>query len=281
MARENLFEKSWLDLVFQGRNRDYGAYALRSAYGNRLTRAVSVIYLVASVLVASIFTLTYVTGCMVQRSMNELAEAAQMNPIDIEIEKKKHIVAEGRQATAAAAPEPGSPMPEIVSNEQALSNIVEEVLEKGPQQVAIGDATIVNITPDTLLRNDPDAPIVKNKELLESEVLAAPMFPGGWSELPKWIDKNLGYPASCLEQKIGGVVEVSFYVDTDGTVKDATIKKSAHPELDQAVLQLIGKMPRWRPRVVDGKATRCSVTIPIEFNANDNLEINLEEDAEP
>lgn len=92
-----------------------------------------------------------------------------------------------------------------------------------------------------------------------------PTFPGGVTELMKYITKNLKYSKKAQDEGIHGRVIVSFIIDCDGSISGAKIVRGLNPECDNAVIQLINGMPRWIPGQLNGKNIRVTYTVPIKI----------------
>lgn len=92
-----------------------------------------------------------------------------------------------------------------------------------------------------------------------------PQYPGGATELMKWLTRNLRYPEAALRQKLQGKVVAYFYVEKDGSISGITIGKSLSAECDREALRVLRMMPRWQPGVQNGKPCRTKVCIPIVF----------------
>ena len=78
--------------------------------------------------------------------------------------------------------------------------------------------------------------------------------------------KQINYPPEARDQQIEGTVEVSYIVEKDGSMSNASIFKSAHPLLDQEVMRVIYDLQCCRPATINGKAVRCEVIFPIKFS---------------
>jgi TonB family protein len=102
----------------------------------------------------------------------------------------------------------------------------------------------------------------ENNEI--SEVL--PSFPGGTGALSAFFTSNMKYPVTAQEAGIQGRVIVRFKVNTDGSIKDATVVRSVSPELDAEALRIVGAMPKWNPGMQHGKPVYTYFTMPITFN---------------
>ncbi len=92
-----------------------------------------------------------------------------------------------------------------------------------------------------------------------------PQFPGGATELMKWLTKNLQYPKRAQMQKREGKVIAHFYVEKDGSITGLKIVQSLTWECDREALRVLGMMPKWQPGVQNGHPCRTKVSIPIVF----------------
>lgn len=110
--------------------------------------------------------------------------------------------------------------------------------------------------------------ISDNAPLVNPEV--HPMFPGGDSELMKYIRGHIVYPQLCLEIGVTGVVWVNVTVETDGSLSEITAAKEVKecPPLTQEALRLVKNMPRWIPGTYNGTTVRMGMRIPVRFVLN-------------
>lgn len=93
-----------------------------------------------------------------------------------------------------------------------------------------------------------------------------PEFEGGNEGLQRFIANNIVYPPEAKDQNITGRVFISFVVGLKGKVEDVKILKGAHPLLDQAALDVINKLPKFKsPGMYDGKVVRVQFNTPINF----------------
>ena len=112
-----------------------------------------------------------------------------------------------------------------------------------------------NISPDTIFR--------------VTEV--SPEFPGGMQALMDYLNANVNYPADCREAQIQGRVLVSFVVEKDGSIKNATVVKGVHPLLDAEARRVISAMPNWKPGMQHGTPANVEFTIPVNFRLNKSV----------
>lgn len=92
-----------------------------------------------------------------------------------------------------------------------------------------------------------------------------PEFPGGFSELSKFLAKSVKYPSEASKKGIQGKVYVTFIVTTDGSVKNAKVVRGADPMLDAEALRVVNSLPKWAPGKQGGKEVAVQFTLPINF----------------
>ena len=91
-------------------------------------------------------------------------------------------------------------------------------------------------------------------------------FPGGNTELMKYLRNNIQYPEESLQNNEYGRVFVSFQVAEDGSIQGVKVVRSAAPRLDAEAVRVVSEMPKWSPKMVDGKAVRSNCSLPIVFH---------------
>ena len=93
-----------------------------------------------------------------------------------------------------------------------------------------------------------------------------PRFNGGdANEFSRWVNNHLIYPEEAKEKKIQGRVTLQFTVETDGSVTDVTVLKSAHPSLDKEAVRVVSSSPKWKPGTQKGNPVRVTYTFPVIF----------------
>ena len=94
----------------------------------------------------------------------------------------------------------------------------------------------------------------------------SPEYPGGMTELLKYMKENLQYPEEAIEKGIEGRVICQFTVKTDGSIDNIVVLKSIHKLLDEEAIRLIKNMPKWKPgKNYKGEVQDCKYTIPFSF----------------
>lgn len=105
----------------------------------------------------------------------------------------------------------------------------------------------------------------------------APEFPGGITEMMRYLQNNIKYPLTCYQQGVQGRVIVNFVIDTDGTVVNAEVLKAIDPHLDKEALRVVNTMPKWKPGRQKGKTVRVRYTLPIHFRLTETTKVATEQ----
>lgn len=157
-------------------------------------------------------------------------------------------------------PPPPPPPPKVVEVITIVEDDVEIEEEFEFESTEADDETIIDAVPVIEADYGDEG---------ESEVFVIvedmPEFPGGDLALRKYISDNVDYPVIAAENGIQGKVYVTFVVDKDGSVSNATIARGVDPSLDKEALRVINSLPRWKPGKQRGKPVRVSFTVPINF----------------
>ena len=101
-----------------------------------------------------------------------------------------------------------------------------------------------------------------NEEKVYEVVEQMPSFPGGQEALMTYINNNIKYPDEVCGQ---GRVIVSFVVEKDGSITNATIRRSVDPAFDREALRVISSMPKWIPGKNNGRKVRVRFNVPVQF----------------
>lgn len=97
----------------------------------------------------------------------------------------------------------------------------------------------------------------------------APTYPGGAAAISRFIGTNLKYPKQARKDNVSGQVVAEFTIEKDGSISDINITTSLTPECDQAVIDVLNKMPKWTPGKKDGKDVRSLYVLPVTFKLDD------------
>lgn len=104
-----------------------------------------------------------------------------------------------------------------------------------------------------------------DEDIIVDHVEHMPEFPGGMTQLMKYLSSNIKYPSISQEVGSQGRVIVQFVVNKDGTIVDPTVVRGVDAYLDKEAVRVISSMPRWNPGVQNGKKVRVKYTVPVVF----------------
>lgn len=261
MKNQDLLSKEWCDLIFEGRNRDYGAYELRRTAGHRYAVALRLFFGTILVLVLIAAAIGLYVFKQVQGAIKELEHITQMEELTIK-DDHVHEVAQGRRVKPHMSPGATMSKPEIIEG-------VSFTLPLGND----GPESLKNIEDDLLFLNQDSIDKLLAEDLPEDGIRLTPaedleempQFPGGIGALMKWLDEHIIYTPACIREKVQGDMELTFIIDKNGLVKDTKVTKSLNASLDRIAMAAIKQMPRWRPGRSNGNAIIAQITLPIHF----------------
>ncbi len=270
MAKEiNINSAEWLELVFEGKNKNYGAYRLRNTSGKRHRNAMIIVFL----FVCFIALLPTLIKTIDKLRPKHEAVTEQRVLADLKIEeqiKEEKIV---QQQEAPPTPPLKSTImftvPEITDEEipEDMAMRTQDELTSTKTQISVVDVV------GTDDEHGVDIVDLQNHQvIIDDPVLVAveemPQFPGGDEELMRYIASNLKYPTVAQEMGIEGRVTLRFVVNRNGEVGSVEVVRSLDPLCDKEAQRVIKGMPRWIPGRQGGRAVAVYYTIPILFKLN-------------
>jgi len=264
-----------LDIIFDGRNKDYGAYELRKTYNRRLTTALLVM--------AAILALVFVIA-LVARFIDANAAAKQMVVQDVQLEEVKQEDKKNEPPPPPPPPKQEPPKvemakftpPKIVKDEE----VKEE--EKPPEQEKLEDTKIGTVNQEGIKDEGLVAPVDNGKGVVEqpkkveedwdktfTKVEIESDYPGGQGAWLRYLQKNLQYPQDAIDNEIQGTVTVQFIVDKEGAVSDVEAISGPN-ELRTEAIRVIKKSGKWEPAVQNGRKVKSYKKQPITFRLEAN-----------
>lgn len=261
-----LLSKEWCDTVFEGRNKDYGAYALRRQAGARYRKSLCAVLGAFALFALSFLAFALYTRYATEKEMREAADAfASLRPQRLREDYKVRFLSTARTVPPVRmAPGAVSQAPEIVEGVPPIRSIgFDGPISYDPEQDAI-------VTPvvDTTGFSDKSLPIAKEKIVPTEVVREMPQFPGGPKAFMQWLDQHIVYPQQCIREGKGGVVELSFIVGADGYATDFEVKNAFDPRIHRSALTAMKSLPRWKPGTgADGTPAPVKITVPVDFKA--------------
>lgn len=250
----------WDDLVFENRNKGYGAYLLRRAYRSRVLSGMGV-----TIAVIACFVLWSQLIPDVRHDGNP--ETIMRGAIDL-IYLPPQVLPKPpkpKKSTTIAASTKRRAKNIVVTKETVVESepdVTESVIE-APEGEREGDALPSPEGIGTIAL--PDAYPVIEKSFVEiAEVM--PSYQGGMDAMMRYIQKKIRYPRAPRDMGIDGTVYVRFVVRGDGSVTDVEVIRGIHPDCDQEAMRVISSMPAWNGGSHNGKPVAVRMVLPIRFN---------------
>ena len=107
------------------------------------------------------------------------------------------------------------------------------------------------------------------QEIVEQEIIHIvenmPEYPGGFDAMSDFISANLVYPLEAKDAAIEGRVFVGFVVEKDGAVSSIKLLRGIGYGCDEAAMDVVRKMPKWKPAMQRGKPVRIEYMFPVKF----------------
>jgi periplasmic protein TonB len=256
--KETVNAPKWEDIVFENRNKEYGAYIIRTLYSRNLITACGIMLL----LIALGFSYPTI--------------AAWFKSDDVVVEEKKltTVVALDQPPPISETPPP-PPKVEIPPPVKTIKYVApkvtkEEVVEEEiPTIEEIKKTEVSTETVEGPTEVVFEEPVKEVAEVEDNQVYTFveqnAEFPGGTEAMYKFINKNVKYPAQARRMGTEGKVFVGFVINKDGSIVDVGIVKGISAECDKEAMRVVQMMPPWKAGKQNGKAVRVKFILPINF----------------
>lgn len=258
MAKDKIVTPSFDDIVFENRNREYGAYRLRKKYSR-------------NVIIAMLIGVIAIGTAVITPYLNAKAVTKREKRTERQVEIKMENL-DAPTEVVAPPPPPPPPAEEVVQQARYVPPVVvDSVKPEEAVQLMTADQAQIEV-------QDADVNIIEEVAVVAVEVQEEdseaepfvvveemPMFPGGEVELLKWISDNTQYPEIAKENNIQGKVIVRFCVTSKGTVDRVSILKGVDDELDKEAIRVVQTLPAFKPGKQGGKPVPVWYMVPINF----------------
>ncbi len=252
--------RTWDDLVFMSRNREYGAYSLRQEYTKRLLLAMG---LSTSIILVLLFLPRFFPASKITPSALVLPEKGSIEltlfPPPVKIKPVEHI----RQSEVKTN-----------NNDKTIQVVREAVTAPIENEAAVsqqvvqghGEGGFVEGTPTGSAHVTSVLPAIGTGPVIAAEVM--PSYEGGIEAMMKFIRKKLRYPLSAKRAEVEGTVFVSFVVNGDGSVQDVTVLRGIHPDCDKEAARVVSMLPGWSGGKQNESPVAVRMVLPIKFSLN-------------
>lgn len=261
-------EQKLNDIIFADRNKSYGAYALRSAYGNTILKSVLLMMLG----VGSIFSLAFYYS----NKNNQEPDYSEILLIKDTVYVVQFNKEEEQKPEEQEIEEPVEKEEEPTSSESESVTVVDSTFEAtktntteivGPTSTSTLATDVVSTPKEKHTGGKGDSNGVDTSIVHEPFVVdQGPEFEGGLSELYKFVIRHLKYPNKAYMEGKGGTVYVKFVVDEKGNVGRLTLLNAIGYDMDEEALRVVSMIPQFKsPAMVKGQPVKTYYQLPIRF----------------
>jgi len=258
----DIFTNQWLDIVFEGKNKVYGAYDLRKSNTKTAIRALIIGAVLFSVLVAA----PLIMSLLPDASGDDDSLGTKI--VTIKLPPKK-------EEPKKDLPPPPPPPPKVdqVKFVKPVVAKADEITEEPPKITEIKDKKLGNEN----IKGDPDAeltvePVGNGPAVVEEDnsiyntagIEVKPDFPGGMEKFYKFVGNNYQTPE---EEGLKGKVYVTFVVEKDGSLTDIKVLRDIGYGTGKEAIRVLNKCPRWTPGEQNGKKVRVLYSLPITIQS--------------
>ena len=258
MAKDKLKAPAFDDIVFELRNKEYGAYRLRKKYN----RNVIIAMLIGIIIISTAVITPYLNAKSAERTRTERTET--------QVELQMENLDQPDDAVAPPPPPPPPPTEAVAQARYVPPVVVDSIKPEEVVQLMTADEAVT-----TLVDEEVTVEIIDEvrEEVQEEEpepepfvvVEEMPMYPGGDPALLAYIAEHTQYPEVAKENNIQGRVIVRFCVTSKGSVNQVSVLKSVDPELDAEAIRVVNSLPAFKPGKQGGKPVPVWYMVPITF----------------
>lgn len=285
MAQDvDLSSKEWRDIVFEGKNKEYGAYILRKDSPSRHNKAMIVIIIMMALIAALAFLVDTVIKQAEARpedegeqvlvemaTTEEVEETPEEEPQKFEEQELEEVVQEELLNTQKVTEVLIADDAEVEEEFKSQDEMKEDDRAIGAVNEDRGVDDIINAQEHKeVVVVEEKAPDPEPDKVWEA-VEQPPMFPGGDAALMKYLYDNIHYPQLAIENNVQGTVVVMFVVTKTGQVGEVKVARSKDPDLDKEAVRVVKSLPKFQPGKQNGNAVNVWFTLPVKFklaNAN-------------
>ncbi|WP_262711097.1 energy transducer TonB [Hymenobacter nivis] len=272
MNSAQIAQSSLDDIVFEGRNKNYGAYVLRQLYGRNVTRSLIIATALFALLIAFPLIAQYIKSRQPKEDLKKnLKENVLMDAPPLDDTKPPPP-----PPPPEAPPPPPPKLTTIKFTPPVIKKDNEVKQEEVPDQEELKEKTVATVTVKgntdvqdlSALSGDGDkvvAEVVDTKVYQYVEQM--PQLPGGGGNaaIVAAIQKSTKYPRMAQNNGVEGRIFVSFTVNAEGDVSDVKVVKGLGSGLDEETIRAVKTLPKFIPGKQNGRAVSVSFTVPITF----------------
>lgn len=266
MSKSSIYESKWTDLVFENKNKEYGAYQLRQENSKTtITALFSALLLIAAVGSASMLINKFRTHATVEPTI--LEEPIVVVKVDPLVKPQtEEPVAPPVQKQAASTPVTSAQLtnPVVARPEEAVQEIATNIENVPVVENTNGTGTTQNVIPGNGNTGGETIgePPATNEPVIAAALDKMPEFPGGMSKFYSYVANNFKRPELDAERTLK--VYVSFVIEKDGSITDIMVKNDPGYGMGKEAIRLLKSLKtKWTPGILDGKPVRTAYNLPI------------------
>jgi protein TonB len=255
MAKEKTKVPAFDEIVFENRNKEYGAYFLRKRYPRNL-------------IIAMIIGIIILATAIIAPFINAKALENRSKRAERQVEIQMENLDQPDQNVEPPPPPPPPPAETVEQVRYVAPVIVDSVKPEEVKQLMTADQAQVEVKNEEVTVVEEVQEEVKEEEA-PAEVFVVveemPLFPGGEKALMEFIYANIQYPEIAKENNIQGRVTLRFCVTYKGGVDQVQIIRGVDPSLDNEAIRVIKLLPTWKPGKQGGKPVNVWYSVPVTF----------------
>lgn len=267
-SKIDLFREEWLDVIFNQKNKSYGAYALRKESAANTTKSLFYASTVFIALFLAPKIINLIGGALPDEAVTDQAievTVASPPPVNPDIPSPPPVEPPPPKTDQVKFPPPIVKPDNMVRDEEQIQ--ITDLKNADPGQKTIAgdpDADIVIAGPTG--DGPKQAAIVEDNTVYENiSIEAQPAFPGGMDKFYAYLRKSVKYPPVAAENNIQGKVFLSFVVEKNGELTDIKVDRKLGGGTDEEAIRVLKASPRWTPGIQNGNPVRVKYNIPISF----------------
>jgi protein TonB len=267
MSKIDLFGKEWLDVVFENKNKAYGAYQLRQKNSSTTTRAL--------LFASAAFILLFITPKIISMIKGAMPEEQAVKQVEVAIQPPPPVDPKTPPPPPVEPPPPKQDQvkfpppivkPDVQVRDQEPPQI-EDLKKADPGQKTIaGDPNADIVIAAPVGEGPKQAAVVEDTKVYDFvSIETPPSFPGGIEKFYAYVGKSIKYPPMAAENNIQGKVFLSFVVEKNGELTDIHVDRKLGGGTDEEAVRVLKASPHWTPGIQNGKPVRVKYNIPISF----------------
>jgi periplasmic protein TonB len=253
--------QTWDEMVFENRNKEYGAYVLRQGYSRGIAVGLFIVF--------ALMTLAL--------SYSRIAKLFGGDEVSVNPVPKKLVYTELSAPPPIDKPKPPPPQIQLPKLQKVIKFVPpkvvkEQVVEEVPtiQEIKETETAAVEVdgSTDVVFEEPVQEVVVADPNEIFTVVEQNPEYPGGYDAMMNFVRANMVYPPAARRLGIEGTVYVSFIVHKTGVIDEVKILRGVSAECDKEAIRVISKMPNWIPGKQNGHLVNVRFTLPLKFRLN-------------